>query len=129
VFTEKLHGNHCLTIEQIIEEHNRFIEFKAKYPQPQESKVMKTLNNRKRIVEEVAFIMNGPPKKTQAEAIAELYGVKVSRKSGQMEGWKSINQLFRYCQEKRKEREEDGRKEMAATEAGHNKSVSQSVVI
>lgn len=48
--------------------------------------------------------MEGPPKKTQ-EAIEELNQVQVfDKKTKEMKQWESINQLFKYCQEKRKQR-------------------------
>lgn len=95
------------SIQQIINEQVRFNEFKVRYRRNrQDTKIMKTLNNRARIVEEVKFIMDGPPRKTQAEAIDELANVLVpsNLEGGEMEHWKSINRLFKYCQAKKNER-------------------------
>ena len=93
------------SIQQIINEHNQFVQFKERYKRHrQDCKVMKTLNNRARIVEEVKVIMDGPPRRTRAEAVEELSNVLVPNSVGELEHWKSINRLFKHCQAKKTER-------------------------
>lgn len=104
---EKKIGNQCLSVEQILEEQKRYAEFKEKNPHRQDDAIMKTLNNRKRIAEELDLLIKSSPTKTQAEGIQELNRVQVlDKKSKKMRPWQSINELFKYCQAKKIERDE-----------------------
>jgi len=96
-----------LSVEQILEEQKRYAEFKEKNPHRQDDAIMKTLNNRKRIAEELDLLIKSSPTKTQAEGIQELNRVQVlDKKSKKMRPWQSINELFKYCQAKKIERDE-----------------------
>ena len=120
---EKAHGNFCLTVQQVWDDHQDYLNYKKEHGRTPilEGKEKKQLNNRLRIIEELQAIMTGPPTRTLEQAIRDLEEVK------QENGFDAINKLVIYCREQKSGKKDKGKGVAMATVTATSTSIAIAV--